>query len=1304
MRLAVLLKQTITLPTLLLNFDRKRIAADYRITPNNGIFMASITPSFAPILEQLTTVNRAEKEDFSRALEIVIHGAEDHQEVDLSSVQIPHRSGSSFDDIYDPGRALLESLVNTPDFSMLSETLAIFDTESRLRVSAQGDLEVRRHTPWKSVKDEFRYFPNLEKSLSLIGEVAALAGGYIYFNDPVSVEQWLNFHQFDIPKTVGETKNLVGFLHLDLPVPSPIGNYWHALSNAENSPFSLSTAERERVLALTHQAFKHPHEILEELARPVIAGKPIEEVQAGADYLLDQILETERAIEWAREYHAVVGWYGSLEDQPVRKEHLQSLLLAAIILGFDSSAGQIRNQIAGYDLYQPGNVDRSPLEIRADLEDHLLRLNKGAGLATPLASLVLLAGIAPEFTVRDLPESLRLGTPAWVTLSQAVALAELNAPGSSRLMSYAQLLDFAALEPVTPELALLHSVVTVNPIINWAAINGVVSPDAQGNYVEHVLQEATSAFKHYIGDFDNVIGALSSPLPSRQALARAQLQKELPGCDFLDKKIFVQEGKGFYGSRGSSLMMSMVDLHMSDELATGEWDRRGTSVYTSFPQVTTLYPVSELLEPAFNAYYEQLETGVVANIKLALSQLPQLDRIALQAGEISFYTLRKPVATLHNMSGSSVGLVGVNTKPGQLKETQTDKDAATCRYAIVLCATYQGQLRCYELFTLRGECRKNPALGRILVESGTIHSPSRVDFKGSMTDPTPAISPLLLPIDFNAYSQGIEPVAGVSSRAVIEKLGVLPAPLPLALSRSSPYQSFCSEPFKAIASFIFKHRPMASYEELYRNAEGRTELELEREKAERIGTFIIDLVVPFKKCIEDLSSDDKTRQAEGAVGCIIDGLALLGTVVGVAGKFASAAAKTASLTSRTAHLARIGAVATFSIFNPLDGTPRLLFGGARLLKKGLLRLSTQGAAALENATFQLHRLTGSARSYDLLKAVNRKDFGLGTWRPLGDAGEAVPIWAIRDRNQWFGLNLRTGEPWGPALKNFRITNDFVQVPGLHRVLPNSYARHVITKALPIASSKIDVAIDLLSKRIPDRDNTLVLKALFGSDSREVTEWYLDGLKVMKDDLKSISINNFMVDSSGTGDVMAGLYPDSYRAWQAATKADQVHEQFIVFYSNILNRYYRHMNYDDSGIADIVVHEISHGGPGTLDFFYAEKSLDKAVMLGDMEVSELLNLAKGGEYVAPSSRFAGNDVGVLRNPTKNDLVPFIKEAPGVHNADSQALVTALLSQSVTHPSKFQTNIAQLRTALNRSANQRVTGPVRINLSTFSIAVK
>ncbi|MHC8381480.1 hypothetical protein [Pseudomonas sp. LB3P14] len=62
--------------------------------------MSSIitSPTPTPDSFELAKINRGDKEDFNRALEIIIKNAEDNQHVDLSSLQIPHRTGTLFDD------------------------------------------------------------------------------------------------------------------------------------------------------------------------------------------------------------------------------------------------------------------------------------------------------------------------------------------------------------------------------------------------------------------------------------------------------------------------------------------------------------------------------------------------------------------------------------------------------------------------------------------------------------------------------------------------------------------------------------------------------------------------------------------------------------------------------------------------------------------------------------------------------------------------------------------------------------------------------------------------------------------------------------------------------------------------------------------------------------------------------------------------------------------------------------------------------------------------------------------------------
>ncbi|MDP0947349.1 hypothetical protein, partial [Klebsiella pneumoniae] len=68
---------------------------------------------------------------------------------------------------------------------------------------------------------------------------------------------------------------------------------------------------------------------------------------------------------------------------------------------------------------------------------------------------IMLANVAPEFLVRDTPATLHIGSPAWLAFRKTVALLEESAAGSSRTLTYDQVLERSALEPLTPQQAVL---------------------------------------------------------------------------------------------------------------------------------------------------------------------------------------------------------------------------------------------------------------------------------------------------------------------------------------------------------------------------------------------------------------------------------------------------------------------------------------------------------------------------------------------------------------------------------------------------------------------------------------------------------------------------------------------------------------------------------------------------------------------------------------------------------------------------------------------------------------------------------
>ncbi|MFJ2362391.1 hypothetical protein ACIPIN_01505 [Pseudomonas sp. NPDC087697] len=814
--------------------------------------------------------------------------------------------------------------------------------------------------------------------------------------------------------------------------------------------------------------------------------------------------------------------------------YLQQVIATAILLDLHPEIGEAtaRNHVAGYDIYSPENVEKTLSSVHSELESHLVNNLKVSNATASLASHILLSGIAPEFLVKDLPASLLLGSIDWVTLRRAVALAELNAPGTSRLMTYSQVLAFVEVEPVNKHLELLNSLTALDPIVDWALINNIISAHALEQPDTQATDKAISAYEQFIGVFAHVADVLSTPLPTRKDVGLQVLKTFVPECSFLEEEILLHKNARPFSlftppppstivtnavsTDSSYLAMSPVDLYISHDLASGIWDRAtGTSIYEEFPRLRTLYPVESTFYENFDTHYTDRKTASIENIKLLLSSVPYEDRIYFQRGEVSFYTIRSSVAVEHNSTANSAGISYIGTRRPVLLESQKDKDAATGRYGVVMCAYYQGRVICYEVLTLQRQCRKNIPLAKLIIESGTYHSPSKLAFTENPKAYSKPVRPLELPVDIECYTHGVEPRQGISSMAVIEKLGELPAPASSTESQRSAYQSYHNNPqLDAIAKFIETHRPLATYEELRHQAWGQTKLELERETTNNRIEIAINILVPFKSCIEDILSDDEEQRAEGVLSCTLEAASLIFVVIAAAGKIVGIATKSISAASKAASMAKAAIRLGISVLNPLDGAPQLLYGGVKLLNKGAVRLGKYGLEALDTATFQLRRLTGSAQSYDLIKAAQRNDTVRGIIRTLGNSGEDVVVWATRENGQFYAFNTTHRDIRGGILKEFRISDELMHVPLLGKLAPKSYARTIIANGIPIGHRKVDFAIATLNKSVVDSDSKLLLKAFFGSDSDDVTEWFLDGLNAMKEDYKMLSITNIEVKSLG----------------------------------------------------------------------------------------------------------------------------------------------------------------------------------------------
>ncbi|TPG94524.1 hypothetical protein EAH72_16340 [Pseudomonas caspiana] len=1206
----------------------------------------------------------------------------DSKEVSLEGASISLESGSSLEEALQPARVMLRNMVEKSSFKNLLMKLQLSE-HSLIEVTANGQVQAHYAGRTLSFESAFKLAPDLNDDFVVLVEMAQLTGGVVTLDDQVSMTQWLRFHRYLLPRTLIDAQNLIAFLEQQHPVSPPFGNYWEMIQVGENNSLTMSSAQCSRLRALIKEHTKGKS-LLEHLSDTILGGRSTPFKRAGAEYYLKTLVSSSIALIWAKSFVRDLDWYGAQDHQPLSDESLQQILLTALLLDLHPMVGEQepRNQVAGFDLYADQHIEKSFASVQTEFERHLIDNHGITEHNAALASHLLLAGTAPEFLVKDLPPTLLLGTPQWVDYCRTIAVQEIISPGSSRSMTHAQIQHLMKSDPVTESQQALNALAAVDPVIDWALLNGIVTHDEVNRSVKDSLEVAVAAYARHAKTFAETAETLSRPLPTRKSVALDILQQVAKGCTYLEDDVLHQKrNRTLEDAYAKPFLISPVDLLMSNDLQTGDWDlKHGESIYKAFPKMlpNLISPDGEFYRQ-FNRNYVPHTQAMSTHLKLALTSLPLPDRARLLHGQVTIFSIRPSVATLHPitrppMNPISSTLDVILKVPNRVPmESQKDKEQATGRYGVVMCTLFEGRLSCYELFTLHGVCRENTKLTELIERENLLHTSPRT-IKENHFHPAPVHQ---LPTDIECYTHGVTPGLVNTSRGVIEKIGELSAtPLPSNIESKGYYQSFYSSEFDPLVNFVLKHRPIATYDELVKECWGQTRLEaLRAEREQGLNTFL-NIIVPFKSCIEDISSDDPDRQFQGVAACTLEAAMTLLLVVGVIAKVASLAVRSMTLATKASAMAKTGLGLVSSLLNPLDGVTDLLIGGAKLLRKGF----NGSVAALENAISDLRQLTGQPPFKQLAKAVDPDIIRLGTWRPAQTSLDTFQVWGIRHNDEWYALN-RFGEPWGAKLKGF----DFklkLPTPRWHKVMPNSYARTVIKEGLPLASRKVDDAINVLNDPTLVQESNAALDLLLANDSSAARSTYRDYLIAVKEDLSTIKPGNFIFDSGKESDAVAELHWGLYNDWKTGNKAQNANNEFFRVHSNNFNEAYRRDHFNPGVTADTFVHEIFHGTPKTKDFAYAEDSGIFQRGSQQLDVSPLLNLANGK-----------TSMGLPSFPNTN-----YNRGTAFKNADSFALTTSLLSQLKTNKQAYQQNIATMKAALKNANHGYISGQtlVKINI--------
>ncbi|WP_409318645.1 hypothetical protein [Pseudomonas sp. KCJK9016] len=1206
--------------------------------------------------------------------------------------QIELQEGSSLHKIHRPGQKLLSKLMDTVAMRSALTQNAI-EQDALICVGADGKLEVWSDIGWLDFvqRGYFRHFTQGREVLPVIVDIARISGGYVWLDDAIAVDQWLRFHDFDVPKTVDQVKNLLAFFEFEFPMVDDLGNYWGQIVNDDPALFVLSSDQRKTIKNITRELIGDDERLLDSLFRKTRSDIALHDNAAA---VIKKLLSHPISRKYAEKYVELQGWFGAERGQIMAPQQLEQSLLTVILLDINPLIGKVqgRKSVGSYEVYAREYLGRPPAIALEGLRAHMVSNRWASHDTAPLAIHLVLAAVAPEFLVRQVPGNVLIGSLEWVNFCRAVALVEAVVQGAARVMTYEQIMSFAQLEPVSQALADLHTVALIDPIVDWALMNGIVDPDELRNAEQASTQKALQAYQRFVEDFAQVSRAYAKPLPDRKNIALGALRQTAPDCDFLESPLLVQR-PGLYASPA---VMSMVDLHISGDLLKQEWDFRGVfpdstapdllsgisgyrrpvlhdpavmSIYSRYPEMLKMPANNVEFHRQLHVYLGEMNRALATTLKWSLARLSSFELQGILNGEITFFTLRKSAIITRT---TPIGGPLVREEP---VESQEGKDAATGRFGIVMCVLYRGRTSCYEVFTLRGEIHRNDELGKLIVNTGKLDSAARVDFSGDRRAHVPSTPEERLPINLQCYVEGVANDFRVtSSLAIIDKLATLARPLSESSPLRSEYRNYAAPQLARIAQLIVSHHPLMTFEQLEAAATRPTTLELEREKGERVATYIVDLAVPFKKCVQDLTSGEHNQVVDGIYGCAMDAIALVGTFAGAGTKVVSIVTRASRTSSALASLARLIVGTGVSIFNPLDDVPSIVRGTGKLVYRGGLRLSREAQQVLAVAKAQLGHLKGvPARRLGSPSNVVQ-----GTWRPHPGSTDTLTVLAAREDFHWYALD-RTGKAWGPKLSNFGFDSPFIAAR-FDKTLPLSYSRYVLQHSLSRVKTKVETAINALSGHDFTQERNFIIKMFLGDDSQDARDRVLKYLKLIKTDFDGFSLSNFILDAYKDVGHIAAFNREIYQQWIASGAEQRSNLAFIEIHIRGLNRHFIRHGYNHDVVADDLIHEMLHGAARTDDVCYAIDKAGDGATAQVLDVAPLLNLAIGRQAVMPeqaSSRF--------HEATKT-----------FENADSLAVATSLLSQLLTDKTGHDSNAATLAAVANQ-IDKAIDGPVLITLN-------
>lgn len=552
---------------------------------------------------------------------------------------------------------------------------------------------------------------------------------------------------------------------------------------------------------------------------------------------------------------------------------LNDYVLAAINIGLDLQAldSTARNTVAGFDLAGQAHWGQPPSTVVAALERHLIAQGKTTADSAKLGAHLLLARVAPEYLVKDIPAAVVYGSAAWASFTLAVAHLENEAPGSTARLSFAQVMAQAEGRSQPPAASALKAA-----LVDWAVVNGVVERQAEDAYTPDQIETIRQAFNQQQSERVTASRALDGALPSRREMALAELRARFGDQPFFEEKC-LKAKRMPRTSVSYAGEYSMLDLVMAGIEKRETWTTEDTRIPIQAFNSGAAFTAIESFKNTFDSVIGEHKKAHHTLIKHLIAQLPLEDRKNLELGKLTFFR-------------QNTYKIGMDIIPST---TLVDK-GKTLTLKLERSVGSSTQVDLYEIDMAQGVIRK------------------RNDSPYLVTPSTKQVA------NHNHVIEAFKPDDDKQAHLRNERPS----------TQSTP-QSFSSTRTDYIANAVVEAIDLDS-DKVLNGARGITTVDQERASREAVHEFLLNLV-PLRSAIVNFR-DGNT--AQGVYDLVVDVFGFLTAGLGVAGKLGKVVNTAATVGTKALQTAKILGAAAIGTINPLGGVGDLVAGAGKLLTKG----------------------------------------------------------------------------------------------------------------------------------------------------------------------------------------------------------------------------------------------------------------------------------------------------------------------------------------------------------------------------------